>query len=349
MEQIRKTAADEMVQSTVAGDTAAARAVGFAQTYRTPMTPEVYAVWYTYCQRENKAVNEALDLAMNANQPITPGMLSALYHDHVSPRSIHDQMSDVTNQVIGTLDGVSNVMEQNIKDNTAYSGKLKSAKQSLSFGTSKAEVSAVIATLHKANQEHITIAQKATQQLEKSRSQVSKLKHELIEARKASQTDYLTGLANRRQLDSFMDTAIFEARQKGQKLFFLMGAIDRITDVTARFGLATGDNVMRALGDDLKKLLREPQMAARFEGTRFAILLPNTHDREAYAIGDRVRKAFHGRDWVSGGTGVEIGKLTTSFGGCSLQEGESRDELILRADQLLSETQAKGPDQIVID
>ncbi|MHA3915282.1 GGDEF domain-containing protein [Halovulum sp. GXIMD14793] len=338
----------EMVEATVAGDAVAARAIAFAQKNNTPLTPQVFEVWYTYCARESQEINTALDTAMNTGAPMTSDMLTTLYHDHLSTRSMNDQLSDIGEDLQTTIGSVTDAVEKNLKDQTEYSGSLRSVKQSLALGTSKQEVSSVITRLHKMNQNHVASSQKLTVQLEKSRAQISKLKSELIEVRRASNTDYLTGLANRRMLDDFMDSALFDARQKKQKLAFMMGAIDGLSEVTARHGLTAGDNVMKLFAEELRRQLRGNQVAARFAGARFAVLLPDTGDREAFAIAERVRKGFKRLDWVAERSGEEIGTLSISFGGALLKPSETKDDLVSRADNLLLKAQREGADETYI-
>ena len=338
----------DLVEPTIGGDSIAARAISFAQKNNTALTPQVFEVWYTYCARENKLINDALDTAMNTGASLSADMLTTLYHDHLSAQSMNDQLTEIGNGLQNTIGSVSDAVEKNLKDQTDYTGSLRAVKQSLTVGTSKSEVTSVITRLHKVNQGHIASAQKLTVQLEKNRSQVSKLKSELIEARKASNTDYLTGLANRRMLEDHMDNAVFSARQKKQDLMFLMGAIDGLSEVTSRHGLSAGDNVMKLFSEELKKELRSSQLAARFAGARFAVLLPETADREAYAIAERVRKGFKRLDWVSKQNGEEIGTLSITFGGSSLKAGESKDDLVDRADKLLNKAQRENRDQTLL-
>ncbi|WP_161862337.1 GGDEF domain-containing protein [Algicella marina] len=325
-----------------------ARAIAFAQHYGTELTPNAYAVWFAYCNRHNQVINTMIDKAMNTGRPITLDMLNTLYLEQLSPRAMSDEMVDIGSRMAATIGDVSEAVEEKIKAHTMFSGKLRSAKQSLSLGTSKAEVSAVIASLHKANQEHIVNAQKMGLQLEKNRAQVAKLKSELIEARRNANTDYLTGLANRRMLDDHIQTAIFEARQKKQRVCLVMAAIDGLEKVTKSYGMTAGDNVVVTFADELKKELTGSRVAARFEGARFAVLLPDTHDREAFAIAERVRKAFRERDWVSQETGEKIGQLTASFSGVMLNETETHGELFERADARLTRLQSGSGDTVRI-
>lgn len=338
-----------MVQPTIGGDSIAARAIAFARKNNTAMTPHVYEVWYTYCARENREINETLDTAMNTGQTLTVDVLTTLYHTHLSPRAMNDELSDIGTNLTNTIGSVSEAMDQSLKEQSAYSGTLRSVKQSLAYGSSKQEVSAVITRLHKANQGHINSAQRLNVQLEKNRTHVSKLKSELIEAKRASNTDYLTGLANRRLLDEQMDSAVFTARQKKQNLAFLMGSIDGMAKVTRRHGLSAGDNVMKLFAEELRKQLRGGQVAARFEGARFSVLLPETHEREAFAIAERVRKAFQRLDWISKRSGDDIGVLSISFGGSVLRKGEAKEELVDRADKLLARVQSEKENETLIE
>ncbi|MEM1267497.1 MAG: GGDEF domain-containing protein [Pseudomonadota bacterium] len=339
---VEKTPGVGLVTAEVAGDSVAARAIAFCEKYKTPPSPPVFAVWYAYSARENPAINEELDQAMNTGRPINDTVLITLYEEHLSPKAMSDVMVDAGRKLHSTIGEVSTAMERNIKDQTLFSGTLRSAKASLTHGTSKADVSAVITKLHKANQEHIATCQKMAVQLERKRAEVAKLKAELIEAKKASNTDYLTGLPNRRLLDDHMDDAIFHARQKDQKITLLMGAVDGIEGINMRYGLATGDNILRVFAEEIKKHLRTDHLAARFEGARIAILMPDTHDREAFAVAERVRKEFKACDWVSMQSGSEIGMLTASFGGGCLRSGERREDLILRSASLLEAAHEEG-------
>ncbi|MEO0386070.1 MAG: GGDEF domain-containing protein [Pseudomonadota bacterium] len=350
MQAILDSASDVgMIEAKIGGDGLAARAIAFSEKYKTPMTPTVFAVWYAYCARENAAINEVLDKAMNTGQRLNETVLTALYEEHLSPKSMSDTMVDAGKRLHSTIGEVSDAVERNIKDHTLFSGTLRSAKQSLTHGSSKADVSAVITKLHKANQEHITASQRMAVQLERKRAEVAKLKAELIEAKKASNTDYLTGLPNRRLLKDQMDDALFNARQKNQRITLMMGSVDELRTVNQRFGLAAGDNILRVFAAEIKKNLRTDQVAARFEGSRFAVLLPDTHDREAFAIAERVRKAFREREWVVEHSGAKIGILTASFGGGCLKSGEAPDDLLLRASELLERAQEGVGDMVIIE
>ena len=332
----------------IGGNETAGRAIAFARKHDTSLTPEVYHVWYTYAARESKAVNEALDTAMNTDAPLTEGFLTSLYHEHVSPRAMTDEMVDIGDRMTTTIGDMTDAMDENMREHSVFSGNLRNARQTLLQGNSKRDVTDVIKDLRRANQQHIQSSQRLTMQLEKNRGQVAKLKSELIEAKRASNTDYLTGLPNRRMLDEQLDQAMFGARHRGYDLAILMGQIDDLDTVTRTWGLSAGDNVMRLFAEQIRKELRGNRFAARFAGAKFALVLPETSAEGGFLVAEAVRKRFKALDWVSKDSGEEIGVLSLSFGGTVLRAGDSRDNLVDRADKFLSRAQTQGSDRTVM-
>ncbi|WP_157966297.1 GGDEF domain-containing protein [Oceanibium sediminis] len=333
----------------IAGDETAARAIGFAQKYGTPLSPPVYEVWYIYAARTNPLINEALDHAMNTDQQMTADLLLTLFHENVSPRSTSDDLAAIGNDLTSAIGTVTDAMDENMREHSVFSGSLRSARANLVQGSSKREITDVIRDLHKANQQHLQAAQRLNVQLEKSRAHVAKLKSELIEVKRASNTDYLTGLPNRRMLDEHLDNAIFQVRQKKQPLTLLMGSVDGLDDVARRWGVSAADNVVQLFAEQLSNELRAGHVAARFAGSKFAVVLTNVNGQAAFTIAEQVRKRFKSIDWVSKTTGEPIGVLSVSFGGMELADGQTRHALLEGADQRLVRAQREGCDRSVIE
>ncbi|MSU91522.1 diguanylate cyclase [Rhodobacteraceae bacterium 2CG4] len=334
-------------QQAVSADGAdiAERAIGFARQYRTPVTPIVYEVWYTYAARRDPGLNVALDTAMNTGQTIDETFLGGLYDAHLSPATGAEAVDRIGTDLHGTLARVSAAMDENLKEHSLFSGTLRSARASLVQGSSKSDLSNVIRDLHRANQQHLAAAQKLSLQLEKSRAQVSKLKGELVEVKRSSATDYLTGLPNRRALDEALDGAVFEARQRTQPLTLLMCAIDNLELVTRTHGLTAGDDTLRAFGEVARKALRPGQLAARFAGAKFALLLPGVRPEDAFGVAEALRQGFKALDSGHG----PLGQLSVSAGAAGLGDGDDRDSLINRSDRHLAGAQDAGRDRTVCD
>ncbi|NNU79756.1 diguanylate cyclase [Halovulum dunhuangense] len=332
----------------VGGDQIAARAIGFAQTHDTALTPAVYEVWYVYAARSCAAVNQALDRAMNTGQAIRTDWLTTLYHDHLCPTAADESLSAIGADLQRTIGRMTDAMDENIREHGAFSGTLRTARNSLMQGTSKREVTDVIRELHRANQSQLLATQRLQLQLEKSRAQVAKLRSELIETRRLSNTDYLTGLPNRRMLDEHLDDAIFRARQRGLSLTVLMAGIDGLDQVSRDCGLTTSDRVIRLFAEQLSREIRGTQVGARFGGAKFGIVLPEADPAAGLLLAEQVRRRFRCADWSGMDHGRPLAPLSVGFGGAALREGDTRATLLDRADQALISAQAAGADRSLI-
>jgi diguanylate cyclase len=330
-------------------DEVAQRAIDFARRYRTTLTPPVFEVWFTYVRRTHALLNTTLDTAMNTNAPITEASLTDFWHQNLSPRAMTDDVAAISKVLQAAMGDVTEAMDGGLRDASALSGSLRSVKQTLTAGSSKRDVAEIITRLHRINQEQIASSQKLTVQLEKNRAQVSKLERELVDLKRSANTDYLTGLANRRRLDDLLDQALLVARQRGTPLSFVLADIDGMRAVNDRWGHSVGDNVLKIFANELRRPLRGAQIPARFASAKFALLLPDTTTDQAFALAESIREKFRKFDWVREGSGESIGEMTVSLGVTELHAGDDKAALTDRAAGLLSAAKADGRNKSLRD
>jgi len=105
--------------------------------------------------------------------------------------------------------------------------------------------------------------------------------------------DPLTGLANLHLLNEQLDGAVTEARHRGTSVALCSLDIDRFAEVNARFGRDTGDALLRAVAERLRRTLRSSDLVARAGGDEFMVLLPQLNDaNEARHAAEIVAHAF---------------------------------------------------------
>ena len=105
-----------------------------------------------------------------------------------------------------------------------------------------------------------------------------------------SHVDGLTGLANRRCFDEQLAEEFALSARPETELSMLMIDVDHFKAFNDTFGHATGDKVLRELGQIFKTQIRRPGQAYRYGGEEFAVLLPRTGLEEALILGERLRK-----------------------------------------------------------
>ena len=101
-----------------------------------------------------------------------------------------------------------------------------------------------------------------------------------------------TGLFNTEHFNGALALELERARRAGSPLALLMLDLDRLRDVNNRHGHLAGDAVLHGLARVLRSELRERDVAARFGGEEFSVLLPGSDREQALAVAERVRAAF---------------------------------------------------------
>ncbi|HZS24205.1 MAG TPA: GGDEF domain-containing protein [Gaiellaceae bacterium] len=160
-----------------------------------------------------------------------------------------------------------------------------------------------------------------------------------------AETDALTGLANRRTLDERLDEEVDRAQRHGTHLSLVLVDIDDFKQVNDRFGHQSGDDVLRAVAPVFAGTLRELDLAGRFGGEEFAVVLPGTTVAGARGVAEEIRKAF-ARIAVKAPSG-ELVRVTASFGVAEFPSCPSIKALIEQADAALYEAKRAGKNRVV--
>ena len=133
------------------------------------------------------------------------------------------------------------------------------------------------------------------------------------------------------------------ARRNMQPLSVLMVDIDHFKSINDRFGHATGDEVLKAVAGALKNSLRNIDMVFRYGGEEFLVLLANTSREAAQMVGERLRLAVLGLQYLEEGRALE---LSVSLGCATMLPGESPDSLQRRADSALYVSKREGRNRL---
>lgn len=157
--------------------------------------------------------------------------------------------------------------------------------------------------------------------------------------RRLATTDDLTGLNNRRHFVERAREAIAVARRYGQWCSFAIIDIDRFKKVNDQHGHQAGDEALVTLAGVLKSTSRATDLAARFGGDEFVVLMPLTDPEAGQAAAERIRCAVT-RD----AAGMA---LTVSVGIASLRGDDAvLEELMAQADQALYHAKRRGRDRV---
>lgn len=174
------------------------------------------------------------------------------------------------------------------------------------------------------------------------------LRNKLEESVELALTDSLTGLYNRRYMEGHLSTLFDEAVQRGKPLSVLLTDIDFFKPVNDTYGHDAGDHVLKEFAARLKNNIRGIDLACRFGGEEFVVVMPDTDMTKAYLVGERLRQCIASTGFTLP-QGQEL-EVTASLGVAALEGVDDTPEsLIKRADQALYAAKRDGRNRVVAD
>jgi diguanylate cyclase (GGDEF) domain len=185
-------------------------------------------------------------------------------------------------------------------------------------------------------------------QLRKKRY-ADRLRHNVQLSLEMAITDQLTGLHNRRYMSRHLDNLITQSQKNAKPLAFLIMDIDHFKSVNDSYGHDIGDEVLQEFARRISANVRGCDLACRYGGEEFVVVMPDTDVPFAYAVAERLRKSVEL-------TPVDISRaphklsITISIGIAGAQgSDDSADALLHRADQALYSAKRTGRNRVVAD
>lgn len=153
--------------------------------------------------------------------------------------------------------------------------------------------------------------------------------------------DALTGFYNRRQLEERIKQEASSAKRQHRSLCAIMTDIDYFKKVNDTYGHAAGDLVLKTVSREIKNQLRDYDVAGRYGGEEFVILLPFTKLEEAKMVAERLRKSIETKKFDIGNKKINI---TISLG---VAEYKGKD-FIENADKALYKAKESGRNKVIV-
>jgi two-component system, cell cycle response regulator len=163
-------------------------------------------------------------------------------------------------------------------------------------------------------------------------------------------TDQLTGLHNRRYMETHLATLLAKAHEGQRPLSVLIVDIDFFKSINDNYGHDAGDEVLREFAARLRSSVRGVDLACRFGGEEFVIVMPEANLSVASSVGERLRRRIAGEPFSihSGDKKIEV---TISVGVAIRmdEDGTSHESMLKRADQALYRAKRDGRNRVVAD
>ncbi len=313
-----------------------------------PATPHNYTVWYQYVAGDNPALSAQIDDMMRRHAHFTPEINESLYAEYSSECDISHLLhirQEVEQIVVETGDSLSST-----EDHAKQFGKsLEKFTEACQQEPSIQSFSALLNSVLKETREMHSTAEMMRRSFEDKCAEIKTLQKELEEVRRQATLDSLTGLANRSTFMSALERTIREFAEGGKAFCLVMFDIDFFKRINDTYGHIVGDNVIRYIGDLLRRNIKGKDTACRYGGEEFALLLPDTPLVGAQRLAENIREGLAGSTLVRTGTREPLGRVTLSAGVVCYREEEDYLTLIDRADRALYRSKHNGRNLVTVE
>ncbi len=151
-------------------------------------------------------------------------------------------------------------------------------------------------------------------------------------------TDPLTHIHNYRHFNKSLEYEIKRSKRSKTPMSVVMIDVDDFKSYNDAFGHVEGDNLLKGIGDVLKKVLRETDVICRYAGDEFSVILPDTPIDGAVTTAERIRKAVEQASFKR--------KVTISLGLAQLAKNNSSTDIVQKADHALYTSKHQGKNRV---
>ena len=326
--------------------TIADRAGRFMSQHAVPPTPENFSVWFNYAMGASPALRKTIDILVANKRKFDSATNHDLYVTYVKPRADSGVAEDFPEQLQGVISSAKEFLATAISDNRT---QIETLGEVTSRCGASSDPRPIIERLVKELSNATARASSLEANFIETSEELDKIRDSLKLAEQHSNTDALTGLANRRALEEFVRSAQITSMETGEPLSILMIDIDHFKKFNDSFGHQVGDQVLRLVAKVLQENVRGDDLAARYGGEELMAVLPGTAVEICAEIAERIRRRISEARLTRRATGEEISSVTVSIGVAQFRLAESAEMMIERCDRALYQAKRSGRNRTITE
>jgi len=321
-------------------------ALTYISKYNLPANPVNYTVWYEYVSGKNMKLKKAIDTSLDADRPINAENVETLYQKYVADGD-RIVISKLLTKIALMLKDITGHVLETEGDLAGHGKNLSDLAHQVGEAQDYQGIKTIVDQMILETKDLVDSGKRLQTRMKISSDDLKQLQQELEKSQQEAQTDVLTSLFNKRGFEKRFELERIRAKQNETPFSIIMVDIDHFKKVNDTYGHLVGDSLLRSIANLLKNHLRKNDIASRYGGEEFLILLPETGIAGAAAAAEKIRDTLSTKEWRLKETGKSMGKITVSMGIALYKLNEPEEALIKRADDALYLAKNNGRDQII--
>ena len=316
-------------------------------------TPVNYSVWYHYVAGDIKELNSEIDKFLNTRKlVITDDVNIYLYNKYIadSVRKEEEAVRKTSENAQTVLGEIMDIIEKFNGDTTTYNHQIDQHVTDLSRKITDPALKEIAKEIINRAVSIRNSGSELQKKLEESKSEVAHLKTNLEKITTEASLDFLTGVGNRKALESRLEEFTAQAKEKNSDLSLLMVDIDHFKKFNDKYGHLIGDEVLKRVARTLFDSVKGKDFVGRYGGEEFAILLPNTPIASALIVAENIRKNMYDTRLKRKDTNEFIDEVTVSIGVARYRSAQDSIAMFIsRADDALYRSKTGGRNKVTIE
>jgi len=310
-------------------------------------TPENFAVYYNFFSNAKPNLKMAMGMLIEQSGALNQDQCDELFVAHLSLEAESTAIQTTSDKISAEIKTVMTSLARSANQSSQYNETLDTFSGSLRGSASIDQIKSAVARVAAETRVMAEQNQRLQGQLAQSTQQLTEMRYNLDEVRKASMSDALTGIGNRKYFDIEIKKAINDAIENDAPLSILMCDIDFFKKFNDTYGHLIGDEVLRLVAKTLVENLKGRDIIARYGGEEFVILLPQTTLQDAERVANQLRSILSTKQVRRRRTNETLGVVTISMGATQYAPKEDGETFIGRADTALYEAKQTGRNKVV--
>ena len=301
--------------------------------------PRNYELFYDAITSGNRELTEALSALGGRPSQKQLDDVARKFLSHRSELVVdeaHEKVFTKLDEIIGLLKKERRSMETYGKILDETSDGLASRQ-----AISRDFLEKIISVTATATRSSLESRDKTVLSINDSSGELKEVKLKLEEYKRLADTDPLTQLYNRRAFDRTLSSLYDDNRGVIFSALILID-IDRFKSINDRFGHPVGDRILQLVAGIIRSTLKEGTFLARTGGEEFAIITNGLGEDATFHLAEDVRQAVVNAPFVNTANGTNYGPVSVSLGVCPATQGQSADDLYIKADRALYASKAAG-------